>query len=165
MPADGAARSCAAAIIKITSVMCDTRRLIFTSAWMLTAALAGAAAMVTTLLGHGKIVVLGSSLALLVPVVLSWLVTAVFLILAERPVADAFGELRREIGAPVDLTAPWAPLGVIPLDASDLQWDHVVPLIAAATLQYSRARLVLSWSVITTAGFLTWMVLVIVAVA
>jgi hypothetical protein len=110
------------------------------------------------LLGREGAWTLGS-LGLLVLVMVSWLRTSLLVVLAERPVAGALGELRRVTGAPVDPSAPWLPLGVRPIPASDLGWDHVVPLIAATNLRHARARLAFSWAVITTTGFCVWMAL------
>jgi hypothetical protein len=110
------------------------------------------------LLGRRDAVAVGS-VGLLVPVILSWLVAAVLLLLAERPVAGALGELRRATGAQVDPSAWWAPVGVLPLPASDLEWSNVVPLIAAVAIRHARARLALSSAIVTTAGLLLWMVL------
>jgi len=157
--ADGVqARDCAAAIARITSIMGDTRSLILTSGGLLAADVAGAVALMAALLGREDVSAV-SSLGLLVLVTLGWLRTAVLIVLAERPVADAFGELRRATGAQVDLSAPWVSVGVTPMAASDLEWAHVVPLIAAANLRHARARLALSWAVITTAGLCVWMML------
>ncbi|MGH3166993.1 MAG: hypothetical protein ACRDN0_14040 [Trebonia sp.] len=157
-PADGQRRDCAAAVTEITSVMNDTRRLVLISGGLLAADTAGEAVAVTALFGHGDVVGL-SSMGLLAPVLLSWLVAALLMILAERPLAAALGALRCATGAPVDPSAPWRPLGVRPIAGSELEWHHVVPLIGALTLQHSRARLALSWAVITTVGFMLWMAL------
>jgi hypothetical protein len=151
-----------AAITRVILVTGDTRRLILISAVLLTADLVGAAIVVSALLGRGRVLALGS-VGLLMPVILSWLVTAVLVLLAEGPVSSAFSELRRATGAPVDPSVPWSPLGVRPLADSEVTWDHVVPLIAAATRQHARARLALSAAVFTTAVFLLWMALSLAA--
>jgi hypothetical protein len=153
-------RSCdlTAAITDVISVTGDTRRLIHLSAGLLAAVLVGAATVASALLGRGQVLALGS-VGLLMPVILSWLVTAVLVLLAEGPMTSAFSELRRATGAPVDPSAPWTPLGVRPLADSEVTWGHVVPLIAAVTRQHARARLALSAAVITTAVFLLWMAL------
>jgi hypothetical protein len=151
-----------AAITGVILVTGGTRRLTLISAGLLAADVVGAAIVVSALLGRGKVLALGS-VGLLVPVTLSWLVTAVLVLLAEGPVTSAFSELRRATGAPVDPSAPWSPLGVRPLTDSEVTWGHVVPLIAAATRQHARARLALSAAVITTAVFLLWMALSLAA--
>jgi hypothetical protein len=151
-----------AAITDVISATGDTRRLIHLSTGLLAAVLVGAATVASALLGRGQALALGS-VGLLMPVILSWLVTAVLVLLAEGPVTSAFGELRRATGAPVDPSAPWSPLGVRPLADSEVTWSHVVPLIAAATRQHARARLALSAAVITTAVFLLWMALSLAA--
>jgi hypothetical protein len=163
-PADGLAWSCPATISEITSAIGDTRWLTLISGGLLAADLAGAAATVAELLGRRGAVAVGS-VGLLVPVILGWLATAVLLLLAERPVAGELGELRRAIGARVDPSAWWAPLGVLPLPASELEWSHVVPLIAAVTIRHARARFALSAAIVTTAAFFLWMVLSLAIVA
>jgi hypothetical protein len=157
-PVDGLAWNYPAAISEITSAIGDTRWLTLISGGLLAADIAGAAAMVAELLGRRDAVAVGS-VGLLVPVILSWLVAAVLLLLAERPVAGALGELRRATGAQVDPSAKWAPVGVLPLPASDVEWSHVVPLIAAVAIRHARAGLALSSAIVTTAGLLLWMVL------
>lgn len=157
-PVDAQEHDCAAAVTQITSLMGDTRRLILVAGGLLTADIAGMAVAVSALLGHGAGVGL-SSVGLLAPVMVSWLAAAALMILAEQPVAAALGELRCVTGAPVDPSAPWRPLGVRPMVGSDLAWNHIVPLIGAATLQHSRARLTLTWAIITTVGFMVWMTL------
>ncbi|MBO0804048.1 MAG: hypothetical protein J2P25_13365 [Nocardiopsaceae bacterium] len=148
-------RARAAAITEIVSAMSDTRRLVLVSGGLLAADVAGMALAVPSLLGHGHGVAWGSS-ALLVPVALSWLVAALFLVLGERPAAVALGELRRTTGAPVDLSAPWRSLGVRPLAGPGLEPEHVTLLIGAATAAHARARLTLWVAVVATAGFLLW---------
>lgn len=146
----------------VISVTGDTRRLTHLSAGLLAAVLVGAATVASALLGRGHLLALGA-VGLLTPVILSWLVTAVLVLLAERPMTNAFGRLRWATGAPVDPSVPWTPIGVRPLADSEVTWGHVVPLIAAATRQHARARLALSAAVITTAVFLLWMALSLAA--
>lgn len=153
---------CPAAIADVVSVIGDTRRLILISGGLLAADLIGTGSVVSALLNRGHVLAL-AFLLLLVPVLLGWLVTAVVVLLAERPVAGALGGLRRATGAPIDLSAPWLPLGVRPLAPSDLDWGHVVPLIAAANCQHARARFALSASILTTAAFILWMSITLAA--
>jgi hypothetical protein len=147
---------CSAAFADVISVIGDARRLLLISGGLLAGDLIGTASVVSALVGRGHAPAL-VSLCLLLPVVLSWLLTAAVMLLAERPVAGALGELRRATGAAVDLSAPWAPLGVRPLADPELDWSHVVPLIGATNCQHTRARLALSASVLTTAAFFLWM--------
>jgi len=158
IPADRQAPGCPAAITQVLAVIGDTRRHVLISGGLLAVDLVGAASVASALLGRGGVVALGT-VGLLTPVLLSWLVTAVLVLLAERPVTGALSELRRATGAPVDPSAPWSPLGVLPLAASALNWGHVVPLIAAANIQHARARLALAAAVITTAAFFLWVVI------
>lgn len=147
---------CPAAITDVISVLGDTRRLILISGALLAGDAVGTGSVVSALLGRGHDLV-SASLFLLLPVLLIWLVTATAVLLAERPVAGALGELRRATGGPVDLSAPWAPLGVRPLADSELKPSHVTLLVAAANCQHTRARFALSASVLTTAAFFVWM--------
>jgi hypothetical protein len=152
---------CPAAITDVISVIGDTRPLLLISSGLLVADLVGTGSVVSALLGRGHVPSV-VSLCLVLPVVLSWLGTAAMTLLAERPVAGALGELRRATGAPVDLSAPWVRLGVRPLTGSELDWSHIVPLIAAANCRHTRARLALCGSVLTTAAFFLWMSIALV---
>jgi hypothetical protein len=148
----------AVAISDVIAVTGDTRRLTYISAGLLATVLMGAATVGAALLLRGQPLAMGS-LGLLMPVLVSWLVTAALVLFSEGPVTSAFAELRRATGAPVDPSAPWAPLGVEPLADPEVTWDCVVPLIAATRRQHARARLALSAAVLTTAAFLLWMML------
>jgi hypothetical protein len=156
--ADAQAFDPAAAISDVIAVTGDTRRLTYISAGLLATVLMGAATVGAALLVRGRPLAMGS-LGLLVPVLVSWLVTAALVLFSEGPVTSAFAELRHATGAPVDPSAPWAPLGVAPLADPEVTWDCVVPLIAATRRQHARARLALSAAVLTTAAFLLWMTL------
>jgi hypothetical protein len=157
-PPDGQERGRAAAAAKITSAMSDSRRLFLISGGLLTADVTGAAVAVSAFLSHGHSVALWAA-GLLVPVILSWFIAALLMTLGEQAVAGSLGELRRVTGAPVDLSAPWRSLGVTPMAESDISWEHIVLLIGAATLHHARSRLALRWAIITTVGFLLWLVL------
>jgi hypothetical protein len=157
-PPDGQERGRAAAAAKITSTMSDSRRLFLISGGLLTADVTGAAVAVSAFLSHGHSVALWAA-GLLVPVILSWFIAALLMTLGEQAVAGSLGELRRVTGAPVDLSAPWRSLGVTPMADSDISWEHIVLLIGAATLHHARSRLALRWAIITTVGFLLWLVL------
>ena len=152
------------AVTDVISVTGDTRWLMYISAGLLAAVLVGAAIVTSTLLNRGDALAFGA-VGLLTPVVVSWLATAVLVLLAEGPVTTGFGILRCVTGAALNPSAPWSPLGVRPLADSEVSWDHVVPLIAAATRQHARARLALWAAVVTTVEFLVWMTLALTAVA
>jgi hypothetical protein len=156
--ADAEAFDRTAAVAGVIAVSGDTRRLSHISAGLLAAVLVGAATMGAALLVRGHPLALGS-LGLLVPVLVCWLLAAALVLHSEGPVTSAFAELRRATGAPVNPYAPWVPVGLEPLADSQVTWDHVVPLIAAARRQHERARLALSVAILTTAAFLLWMVL------
>lgn len=149
-------RCCAEAVAEITLTMGNARRNFLISGGLLAADIAGAAVTMSSLLSHGQGVTLGSA-GLLVPVIAGWLITALFMVLAEQPVAGSISEVRWVTGAPVDLSAPWQPLGARPIAESEIGWEHVVPLIGAATIHYMRSRVTLLWAIGTSAGFLLWM--------
>ena len=151
-------------IVELVSVAGDTRRLGFAAAGLLAAVLVGTAAVGSALAARGHVLALGS-VAILLPVAVSWLVTAVLVLTAEHPLTGALAELRRATGAAVDPSAPWAPVGVRPLADAEVTWGHVVPLIGAATRQHARARLALGAAVLTTAAFALWMTVSLAAVA
>jgi hypothetical protein len=153
-----------AAIAGVITVTGDTRRLSHISAGLLAAVLVGAATMGAALLVRGHPLALGS-LGLLAPVLVIWLLAAALVLHSEGPVTSAFAELRRATGAPVNPYAPWVPVGVEPVVDSEVAWDYVVPLIAAARRQHERARLALSVAVLATAAFLLWMVLILAVAA
>lgn len=148
-------------VTDVIAVTGDTRRLTHFATGLLAAVLVGAAAVTSALLSRGHALTLG--LVGLIPVLLSWLVTAALVLLAEGPVTSALAELRLRTGAPVDPSAPWLPLGVRPLSDAETTWGYVVPLIAAAARQHARTRLAFGAAVFTTAAFLLWMTLSLAA--
>jgi hypothetical protein len=146
------------AVAEVIAITGDTRRLTHISGGLLGVVLAGAATVGAALLVRGQLPALGT-LGLLIPVVMSWLVTAALVLNSEGPVASAFAELRRATGAPIDPSAPWVPIGVHPLADAEVTWDYIVPLIAATRRQRERACRALSAAILTTAAFLLWLVL------
>jgi hypothetical protein len=146
------------AIAEITSAVAGTRWLFLTCGGLLAADVAVAAAAVAELLGRAAPVAV-AAVGLLIPVGLCWLVAAVLLLWAQRPVADAVGELRWVTGAPVDLSERCPPLGTSPPPAPEEEWPHVVRLIGAVAVWHGRARLALGAAILTTAAFLAWAVL------
>jgi hypothetical protein len=146
------------AVAEVIAVTADARRLEHISAGLLAAVLVGAATVGAALILRGQPLALGS-LGLLLPVIAIWLVAAALVLYAEGPITSAYAELRRATGAPVDPTAPWAPVGVVPLAGSEVTWDYVIPLIAATRRQHERARRALFVTVLTTGAFLLWMFL------
>jgi hypothetical protein len=146
------------AIADVIAITGGTRRLTRISGGLLGTVLAGAAAVGAALLIRGQPLAVGT-LGLLIPVIMSWLVTAVLVLYSEGPVASAFAELRHVTGAAVDPSAPWVPLGVQPLPDSEVTWNYIAPLIAATRRQRERARRALFAAILTTAAFLLWLVL------
>lgn len=144
----------ASAVTDITMAMGSARRLAGVAGGLLAADVAGAAIMVSALFkhGHGTAWVAAT---LIVPVLLIWLAAAGFLILAEQPAAAALGELRRGIGAPNDLSAPWRPLRMRSLADMDLD-ERVASLIGAAAIAHTRARRALAAAVTATAVLVLW---------
>lgn len=164
LPAADSSADRVAAIAEVIAVAGDTRRLSYVCAGLLAAVLVGIATVGSALAISGRALALGS-VVLLLPVLASWLVTALLVLLSEGPVSRALGQLRHVTGAPVDLSAPWIPVGVDPLPDAEVSWYHVVPLIGAATRQHARARIALSAALLTTVAFLAWMALSLAAIA
>lgn len=160
---DEKGRERAAAVVRIISLMGDTRRLIIGTASLLASDVVGIAIVASVILGRGAIVSVGS-IGLLTPVILGWLVSALLMFQAENPVADVLGEIRRVTGAPVDPSAPWKSMGVRPWGDPDLDWDPA-QFVGIVNLQHSRARLALLWAIIATAGCLLWTVLMLAIAA
>jgi hypothetical protein len=163
-PPPAAACPHTAEVTSVIEITGDARRLTLSAVGLLVTDLIGAAVVVSALFARGHLAGLGP-VGLLLPVMLGWIVTAVLVLAAEWPVAYAFGQLRWSTGAPVDPSAPWSPLGVLPLPDSAVTWNHVVPLIAATTLRQTRARRALISAVITTAAFFSWMALALAVAA
>jgi hypothetical protein len=161
--ADDSAASRAAAVASIVAVAADTRRLTNASAGLLAGVLVGSATVAAALAARGRQPEIGS-MALLAPVIICWLGAAALVLLSEWPVSSALAKLRQASGAPVDLSAPWSPMGVRPLDDSEVTWPYVVPLIAAVALRHARSRRALFAAVLTAAAFLSWMSLSLAAV-
>jgi hypothetical protein len=153
-----------AAVADVIAVTGDTRKLTHTSAGLLAAVLFGTAVVAAAIVLRGQPLDYGS-LGLLMPVIGSWLAAAALVLFSEGPVTSAFAGLRHATGAPVDPSAPWAPLGVRPLADSEVTWDYVVPLIAATRRRHNRARFALSVAIFTAAAFQLWMLLALTAVA
>lgn len=147
-----------AAVAEVIAFSGDTRRLTHICGALMGAVLVGAATVAAALLVHGQLLAMGT-VGLLIPVMVSWLVTAALVLCSAVPVASAFSELRRATGASVDPSAPWAPLGLRPLADSEVTWDYIAPLIAATRRQHERTRRALCAAVLTTAAFLVWMIL------
>jgi hypothetical protein len=152
--------SCTVAVADVIAVIGDTRRLTQVAAGLLAAVLLGAATLGAALTSRGQVLAVGS-VALLLPVAVSWLVTAALVLLSEVPVTRALGGLRHVSGAPVDPAAPWSPAGLRPL--TEVDWSYLVSLIGAATHRHARARAALGGAVVTTAAFLAWMSLSLAA--
>jgi hypothetical protein len=146
------------AVAEVIAITGDTRRLTHISGVLLGAVLVGAATATAALLVRGQPLAIGT-VGLLIPVIVGWLVTAGLVLCSDGPVTSAFSELRRATGAPVDPSAPWAPLGLRPLADVEMTWDYIVPLIAATRRQRERTHRALGAAVLTTAAFLVWMVL------
>lgn len=154
---------CTAAVSGVIAVIGDTRRLTQVAAGLLAAVLLGAATLGAALVSRGQVLAVGS-VALLLPVAVSWLATAALVLLSEGPVTRALGGLRYVSGAPVDPAAPWRPASLQPLTGTEVSWDCLVSLIGAATHRHARARAALGGAVVTTAAFLAWMSLSLAAV-
>jgi hypothetical protein len=161
--ADDPAYERLAALAGVVAVTGDTRRLTYISGGLLAAILVGAATVTSALAVRGRAPEIGAAW-LLLPVIVSWLASAILLAASENPVSRTLGELRWTTGGAVDPSAPWSPLGAQPLADAEDTWSYVVALIAATMRRHRRARLALSAAVVTTVVFLLWMTLSLAAV-
>jgi hypothetical protein len=143
----------AATVTEMTSLLCDTSTIMQLAGGVLAVSAAGlvtAARWLVTTAGHGW------GLGLLAGAALCWVTAAVTLVRAERPVADALGDLRWRTGAPIDPSVPWVPIGMCRPVVTELGWEQSLSLIAAANLRRARARLALRWAVITMGCVCLW---------
>src|ERR1700722_4122606 len=100
-PPPTAESTVAAEVTSVIEVTGDAHRLILSAVGLLATDLIGAAVVLSALFTREHVLGLGSA-GLLLPVIAGWIVTAVLVLVAEWPVAYAFGQLRWATGAPVD---------------------------------------------------------------
>jgi hypothetical protein len=96
------------------------------------------------------------NIGLMCPLFSCWLVAAVFLAMAGRPVLNALSEIRWVTGAPLDPRAPWLTLPPLGAHPEGWTWIRAHLLLAAARLARHRMRLADTWTCIAAACFLVW---------
>jgi hypothetical protein len=127
----------------------------------LTLGLSLEAAFAPSPLGHGMVgVVSGVVLIGLIP---CWLRAVVLLVLAGRPILGIVSDHRWKAGAPLDPRARWLTLPKIKATPEEWNWVRAHLLIGAARIRLDRVQAALTWTLITTAFFLAWTVMVFLA--
>ena len=96
------------------------------------------------------------NIGLMCPLFGCWLVAAVFLAIAGRPVLNALSEIRWVTGAPLDPRAPWLTLPPPGADPEGWTWIRAHLLLGAARLARHRMQLADTWTCIAAACFLLW---------
>lgn len=96
------------------------------------------------------------NIGLMCPLFCCWLVAAVFLAIAGRPVLNALSEIRWVTGAPLDPRAPWLTLPPFGAHPEGWTWIRAHLLLGAARLARHRMQLADTWTCIAAACFLVW---------
>jgi hypothetical protein len=100
------------------------------------------------------------NIGLMCPLFCCWLVAAVLVAIAGRPVLNALSEIRWVTGAPLDPRAPW--LTVPPHGAHPEAWTWIRAhmLVGAARMARYRIQLADTWTCVAAACFLVWMAII-----
>jgi hypothetical protein len=101
------------------------------------------------------------NLVVLCGLLLSWLIAALVLAWASRPVLNALSELRWVTGAPLDPRARWMTLPRQGVYAAEWTWGRAHLLLAAARLARYRMQLAKTWACLAGGCFLAWTVITI----
>ena len=96
------------------------------------------------------------NVGLLLVLLFCWLMAAVMLARAGRPVHHALSHLRWRTGAPLDPRPRWMTLPPAHGTAEEWAWTRAHLLLGAAHMTRSRIRLADTWTYITAAFFLIW---------
>jgi hypothetical protein len=96
------------------------------------------------------------NIGLMCPLFCCWLVAAILVAMAGRPVLNALSETRWVTGAPLDPRAPWLTLP--PPDAHPEAWTWIRAhlLVGAARMARYRIQLADTWTCVAAASFLLW---------
>jgi hypothetical protein len=101
------------------------------------------------------------NLGLLCGIVFCWLVSALLLARASRPVLSALSELRWVTGAPLDPRPGWVTLPPVGADPAEWTWNRAYLLLGAARLARYRMQFADTWTYFTGGCFVVWTMLVI----
>ncbi len=146
-----------AVIGEMAGLLRETRGNMLACAGLLSAVAIGVAAETTAL---GRVPRPGLAgvinIGLMCPLLCCWLVAAVLLAMAGRPVLNALSEIRWVTGAPLDPRAPWLTVPPPGAHPEGWAWIRAHLLLGAARLARHRMHLADTWTCIAVACFLVW---------
>lgn len=148
---------------EMTELLRDARPGMLVSGFTVPAVTVGVAieeALLSTNLhtGFGSVL----SVGLLAVLALTVIRTAILTLLAGRLMLDQLGELRREIGAPVDPTVPWTPMRNLTAVSEAPGWDRMRAIVAAAHYYSFRSHQALTWATLAIICFFIWTLVTVV---
>jgi hypothetical protein len=85
-----------------------------------------------------------------------WLVAAILVAMAGRPVLNALSETRWVTGAPLDPRAPWLTVPSAGAHPEAWTWIRAHLLVGAARMARYRIQLADTWTCVAAACFLVW---------
>jgi hypothetical protein len=124
----------------------------------LTVGIALEAALASSPFGPGAYGLAGA--VSLAGVVICWLKAVTTLVLAGRPILGIVSDHRWKAGAPLDPRARWLNLPKIDATPEEWTWVRAHLLVGAARIRMERVQGALTWTLITTAFFLMWTVII-----
>jgi hypothetical protein len=96
------------------------------------------------------------NIGLMCPLFLCWLVAAVLVAMAGRPVLNVLSETRWVTGAPLDPRAPWLTVPPPGTNPEAWTWVRAHLLVGAARMARYRIQLADTWTCVAAAAFLLW---------
>lgn len=78
------------------------------------------------------------------------------MISASRPLVDELGEMRRQMGAPVDPRVPWTPVRTLVPASPGMCHKRMQAVLSAAHYRNARIHQALGWSAIAVICFFAW---------
>ena len=96
------------------------------------------------------------NIGLMCPLFCCWLVAAVLVAMAGRPVLSALSETRWVTGAPLDPRAPWLTLPPPGAHPEAWTWVRAHLLVGAARMARYRIQLADTWTCVAAVCFLVW---------
>jgi hypothetical protein len=78
------------------------------------------------------------------------------MISASRRLMDELGELRRQIGAPIDPGVPWTPVKTLVPTSPALRQKRMEAVLAAAHYRNARIHQALGWAAMAVICFFAW---------
>lgn len=142
----------------------NTRPTMFLNGGILAALTVGIsleAALAPSARGTGAFGVAGA--VSLAGVIICWLKALTTLVLAGRPVLGIVSDHRWKAGAPLDPRAKWLNLPKFNATPEEWTWVRAHLLVGAARIRMERIQGALTWTLVTTAFFLTWTVITLLS--